>query len=73
MFVHARFALAYVALHALIRDHHDRGVKLSRPLAVPGATSETLEPRLSYLFDCGRSGPRNVFSSRMLYRKNSDK
>jgi len=72
MLVHARFALAYVALHALTIDHHDRG-ELWRRIVLLGVTSGTLEPRLFCFLKCGRFGPRSVSSSRMLYRKRPKK
>jgi len=68
MLVLARFALANDEPHALTTDHHDRGVKLGRRVVLHGVTSESLEPRLFCFSDCGRSGPKNVSSSRMLYR-----
>jgi hypothetical protein len=73
MLVLARFAPANVELRAPTIDHRDHGVKLSRPVVLLGATSETLEPRLFCFSDCGRSGPRSVSFSRMLYRKKPDK
>ena len=45
---------------------------LGLPL-ITGCTSESLEPRLFCFSECGRSGPRHVSSSRMLYRKKPEK
>jgi hypothetical protein len=53
--------------------YRDRGVKLVRPVVLPGVTSGSPEPRLFCFLNCGRSGPRIVSSSRMLYRKKPEK
>jgi hypothetical protein len=61
-------------LHAPKVGHrHDCDENLERPVGHHGVTSGTLEPRLFCFSDCGRSGPRNVFSSQTLYRKKPEK
>ena len=68
---HELSALGCVELHELTFDRRD--ATLSQRIVLLGATSGTLEPRLFCFSDRGRSGPRSVFSSRMLYRKKRDK
>jgi len=67
----AQSALANAEPPAL--NYHDDREKLEQPLVLPGVTSGSPEPRLFCFFDCGRSGPRIVSSSRMLYRKKPEK
>jgi hypothetical protein len=67
-------ALANVEPHAPKVDyHHDDREKLEQPVVHLGVTSGSPEPRLFCFSDCGRSGPRIVSSSRMLYRKKPEK